>query len=365
VDCGGPGTCPRCLIGGMCGATSDCAVGGECSGGVCELEICMNGAMDPGETDVDCGGTCAAGCDTDEMCVVSADCASLVCGTGGLCATPPCACIAAGCFDGVRNGDETDADCGGSCMANCADTLMCLSMADCISGVCTGGICRGATCMDGVRNGMETDVDCGGAGLMPCPRCAAGEMCMGTPDCEAAATCTGGMCVVPCPPALNPTDDGLGGAPQDLVISEINPGEYIEVYNNTGAAITLAGTSYQFCSPFSYTSLSAIGAGITVPSHGFALLGWPAGWSDTDAGGEVILYETGVFGDPGDVMDFVCWGVNPHGSRKATAELANKWTGACAPALTGGAIHRRVMTDGINAADYDTASAPSPSMCTP
>ena len=36
------------------------------------------------------------------------------------------------------------------------------SASDCQSGVCTGGICQAPTCNDGVRNGSETDVDCGG-----------------------------------------------------------------------------------------------------------------------------------------------------------------------------------------------------------
>jgi hypothetical protein len=152
------------------------------------------------------------------------------------------------------------------------------------------------------------------------------------------------------------------------VISEINPGEYIELYNNTGSDITLSGSSYQFCSPFSYAGLGSpgVGAGIVVPARGYAMVGWP-GFSDTDAGGEVMLYASAAFDSPGAIMDFVCWGVNPHGSRKLTAEAAGKWDdlAPCAPAITGGAIHRRVMTAGNNAASYDTASPPSPAMCTP
>src|SRR3989442_1281063 len=46
------------------------------------------------------------------------------------------------------------------------------------------------TCRDGVRDGDETDVDCGGA----CAPCATGQMCNLAADCQSTA-CTGGQCV--------------------------------------------------------------------------------------------------------------------------------------------------------------------------
>lgn len=75
-----------------------------------EEETCSDGIKNQDETEVDCGGTCT-----------------------------PCAT----CDDGIKNGDETDVDCGGSCDA-CA------------------------TCDDGIQNGDETGVDCGGS----CDPCA-------------------------------------------------------------------------------------------------------------------------------------------------------------------------------------------------
>lgn len=54
----------------------------------------------------------------------------------------------------------------------------------------TPGVCRQQlTCQDGVRNGNETDVDCGGS----CPRCATGKTCATRNDC-ASALCTNGVC---------------------------------------------------------------------------------------------------------------------------------------------------------------------------
>ncbi len=50
------------------------------------------------------------------------------------------------CNDGIKNGDETGVDCGGSCPA-CPTT---------------------PTCNDGIQNGTETGVDCGG-NCSPCP----------------------------------------------------------------------------------------------------------------------------------------------------------------------------------------------------
>ena len=60
---------------------------------------------------------------------------------------------------------------------------------DCQSGVCLAGVCQPATCTDGLKNGPESDVDCGGS----CPLCAAGKACTGSWEC-ASGICTGGIC---------------------------------------------------------------------------------------------------------------------------------------------------------------------------
>lgn len=71
------------------------------------------------------------------------------------------------CHDRVQDANETDVDCGGSCLA-CAGGATCGSAADCQSQQCAGGMCLAATCHDGVRDGLESDVDCGG---WECPAC--------------------------------------------------------------------------------------------------------------------------------------------------------------------------------------------------
>ena len=70
------------------------------------------------------------------------------------------------CFDRVRDGDETDVDCGGGCRA-CPSQAMCAAPADCQTGACDAGRCALPTCSDGVQDGFEVNIDCGGN----CPAC--------------------------------------------------------------------------------------------------------------------------------------------------------------------------------------------------
>jgi hypothetical protein len=91
------------------------------------------------------------------------------------------------CRDRVRDGDETDVDCGGSCQP-CAPARTCGVPADCQTRACDAGRCRAASCSDGVRDGSESDVDCGGA----CGACAADRRCAADTDC-ASGTCEQAM----------------------------------------------------------------------------------------------------------------------------------------------------------------------------
>ena len=77
--------------------------------------------------------------------------------------------------DGIKNGNESDIDCGGGSGAPlCANGKNCVSNCDCASGTCQNFFCLAASCTDGVRNGKETDVDCGGP---DCPPCHDGQKC--------------------------------------------------------------------------------------------------------------------------------------------------------------------------------------------
>jgi len=90
--------------------------------------------------------------------------------TGG---SPDTGAEAASCSDGVKNGAETDVDCGGGCPA-CAAGKTCSQPSDCTDSVCQSGACQAGSCTDGVKNAGETGVDCGG----PCPVKYHGEGCV-------------------------------------------------------------------------------------------------------------------------------------------------------------------------------------------
>ncbi len=146
---------------------------------------CDNGVRDGDETSLDCGGSCPACADGDN-CSVPGDCESGVCQRGR--------CLVPTCTDGVRNGRETGRDCGGDC-GLCPGGEPCSSNDQCLSGRCRGGVCTMSDCEDGRMNGEETDVDCGGA---TCPACAGGAACEDPEDCESlicdASTCTTAAC---------------------------------------------------------------------------------------------------------------------------------------------------------------------------
>jgi FG-GAP-like repeat len=92
------------------------------------------------------------------------------------------------CNDEIKNGHETDVDCGGTCPSRCALGRGCDSAADCKSGNCASGMCVPLPCFNGVRDGAETDVDCGGS---TCRKCAGGRHCASDGDCF-SGTCDPG-----------------------------------------------------------------------------------------------------------------------------------------------------------------------------
>ena len=123
-------------------------------------------------------------------------CGSSTTGSGGSGSTTSTSTgTPASCTDAVKNGDETDVDCGGPACNGCALGQSCGSADDCAEGACIGGTCQAlpATCTDGMKGETETDVDCGG---MACPACADGKGCSVNSDCQSSA-CKGGKCAAP------------------------------------------------------------------------------------------------------------------------------------------------------------------------
>ena len=203
-DCGGV-VCPpaqRCANGVTCNVGSDCQ-SGVCSltsPQVCLAPTCVDKVKNGDETDVDCGGSCGKTCADGKVCKVIGDCVNTAskCSLSGaiyVC-TPP------GCGDSSLSPGETDVDCGGTSCAPCGLAKNCSLDRDCVavvSGKCLAGKCAAPACTDLVKNGAESDVDCGGSGANGypvCSACADGKVCSSTTDCT-SKVCKGGLCAPP------------------------------------------------------------------------------------------------------------------------------------------------------------------------
>ena len=89
------------------------------------------------------------------------------------------------CDDGIRNGAETDIDCGGGQCPRCEQNSRCVNGSDCVTGICDRGVCadsqcRGRDCLAGQSCYRG---DC-------FPECRNQEECPGD-----SQRCVGGACV--------------------------------------------------------------------------------------------------------------------------------------------------------------------------
>src|SRR6266542_2520555 len=198
VDCGG-----SCAPASTCAEGRGCSTGSDCQSGVCNAQkvcaapACTDQVKNGSETDVDCGGSCApnARCVNGKTCSMNGDCQSGICKDN--------VCIAAGCTNLVKDSNETGIDCGGLDCGPCNDGVTCSLNRDCKSGKCTDLVCTAPSCTDGVKNGSETDVDCGGSCST---KCALAKTCSGDGDCQ-SGHCPAGTCVECVTPSTCPGED--------------------------------------------------------------------------------------------------------------------------------------------------------------
>lgn len=170
--------------GGMGGAAG---AGGSGTGGMMPGQ-CDNGIKDGDETQIDCGGSQCPAC-IGGACTESSECVSKSCVNNK--------CVPPSCSDKATNGTETDVDCGGPDCPDCQDNATCNVAEDCVSRICNNSICYPPSCSDNISNGNETGIDCGGS---TCPKCLSGANCKVAGDCV-SNVCTPQMKCA-CPPNM-------------------------------------------------------------------------------------------------------------------------------------------------------------------
>jgi hypothetical protein len=148
---------------------------------------CDDMMRDGAETDVDCGGDACPPCANGRVCARDEDCAEATCSALRR-------CVPASCRDGTKNGTETDIDCGGLACDACALGRICESAADCTTKACHAmrRVCVASACEDGQQDGAETDVDCGGG---TCAGCEVNHPCSKNGDCVTDA-CDSSFCTL-------------------------------------------------------------------------------------------------------------------------------------------------------------------------
>jgi len=197
------GTCdPDCTK----SADTDCddctASQGDCcypsNDAICDSD-CPTG-MDPDCASNSCQNM--GNCEIGKPCIDHSQCSSLFCSNKK--------CVQATCNDDMKNGKESDKDCGGSCI-KCGDDKNCNEDSDCESNYCAYGTCNSDTCFDKKLSGSETDVDCGGA----CPtKCSEGSYCDSNEDCVSGTECYLEKCTV-CSAENNQCGTETGSADSD------------------------------------------------------------------------------------------------------------------------------------------------------
>ncbi|MBX3190695.1 MAG: hypothetical protein KF819_27090 [Labilithrix sp.] len=189
IDCGGS-KAPACDDGKGCIIAADCT-SGVCTMNVCQVPTDTDGVKNGTETGLDCGGTSTKKCAPGQGCKGDGDCAAVRCDTVAKVCKPPAH------DDGLKNGDETGVDCGGGAPTKCPPGQGCLATVDCANVLCNDvtKVCDPPTSSDGLKNGSETDIDCGGGAPTDAPGCAPGKTCALAGDCLSSACNYASKCV--------------------------------------------------------------------------------------------------------------------------------------------------------------------------
>ncbi len=258
---------------GRCGQACSLAnASATCVSGTCSLTMCAAGFGD-------CDGTASNGCEVDTRS------SALHCGgcarpcTAPANASPVCRDGACGfacnagfgdCDGNAANGCEVDLSTSTAHCGRCASV--------CGSGVCRGGACQAPSCTDRVRNGTETDVDCGGS----CPGCALCQGCATNGDCTSGTCNSTGRCTFRTEVSIPwlASCHGPDNSPVDVVVPGVPAGDYQVTALPSGgtvwSAVSLPGQGwfwYITCQNLSVPGLATpAGTYYATPEAAFAAL---------------------------------------------------------------------------------------------
>jgi hypothetical protein len=138
------------VFGDVCnGSTCSCATGKKQCGNICISNdaCCQNSDCSSSQGAICRDHTCTCpdgqrlhGYQCAQICTAdNADaCPSHVCDIDGTCTPPP---VFNSCDNGVKDGNETDVDCGGKDCQSCLLNRACTTATDCRSNLCTSGQC--------------------------------------------------------------------------------------------------------------------------------------------------------------------------------------------------------------------------------
>ena len=184
LTCDAGGACVGCATPDQCGSFSECAPW-KCESAVCSKVSAPEGTPLMTQSVGDCkkeqcdgnGGVATV---NDDMDPPNKACQITSCANG----TPMSAPAAQGTPCTVGNGKSCDG------MGNCVE---CITDADCgqIDFFCDPNSKTCFSCKDGIKNGDESDIDCGGAKCNDCPQ---GKKCNVVQDCVAPNLCADGVC---------------------------------------------------------------------------------------------------------------------------------------------------------------------------
>lgn len=125
------------------------------------------------------------------------------------------------CNNTIRDGNETDVDCGGNVCKKCFDGKTCIANTDCAGGACLNKVCITPKCSDVATNGDETDIDCGGT---ICARCTIGKRCITGADCVSKTCSATKSCE--CPKGMTTASRQGGGGAYCIDQTEVTKFEY-------------------------------------------------------------------------------------------------------------------------------------------